>query len=164
MQKQAIKPVEESGLAVARSEEMVKSDTSSINLSISNDACYSDYRRAEETLDNTPTIIARDYSCTRKAVNWTVEDVGDWLVSVGYGQYRGVFISNGITGDLLIGADNAMLKELEITSVGLRVKLLKRLRKLFGLDDRNSIILSSEEYRRIETLIRERGYYYLLIF
>ncbi|KAJ1967619.1 hypothetical protein IWQ62_001738 [Dispira parvispora] len=67
---------------------------------------------------------------TNDVGNWNADKVGEWLTSVGYGDYVAAVQDNHITGDVLLLLDDANLKDLGIQSVGLRVKLLQEIRKL----------------------------------
>ncbi|KAG8929999.1 polar growth protein [Tulasnella sp. 418] len=62
---------------------------------------------------------------------WSVEQVADWLRSKKFDE--GVcskFIENEISGDVLLELDANMLKELEITALGKRVKILNAIKEL----------------------------------
>jgi len=49
--------------------------------------------------------------------------VGDWLQSIGCGQYVDVFRRNNINGENLMDMDQQMLKEMGIKKIGDRVRI-----------------------------------------
>ena len=51
-----------------------------------------------------------------KARTYTPEDVGDFLSSIKLDKYREAFISNGVSGDVLLDADSEFLTEIGVTS------------------------------------------------
>src|SRR5262249_46768959 len=59
-------------------------------------------------------------------------DVGDWLRSLGLGEYEPVFRNNQIDGDVLRNLTGDDLKELGVASVGHRRKLLLAVAELSG--------------------------------
>ncbi|KAJ2960218.1 hypothetical protein NQZ79_g4404 [Umbelopsis isabellina] len=61
---------------------------------------------------------------------WKERDVTDWLESLNYGQFIQKFTENNITGDILLELDNATLKEMDVKTVGERVRLLTAVRHL----------------------------------
>ncbi|KAJ3093069.1 Adaptor for signal transduction [Quaeritorhiza haematococci] len=115
---------------------------------------------------------------------WDVQQVSDWITSIGFGKYASRFRENEITGDILIHGDHDMLKELDITSVGQRIALLKsvynmKLAQGIPLDDDDYIPetavvqtsavkqagwsvnkrrsrLPAEDYTRLENMIKEK--------
>ncbi|KAK9467156.1 hypothetical protein V1512DRAFT_262083 [Lipomyces arxii] len=58
-------------------------------------------------------------------VNWDIDEVGNWLDQIGLRQYKESFAENDITGEVLIYLDHDFLKELEVSSVGHRLHMLK---------------------------------------
>ncbi|OZJ03800.1 hypothetical protein BZG36_03025 [Bifiguratus adelaidae] len=56
--------------------------------------------------------------------SWTEQDVVEWLDDVGLGGYAAVFLENNVNGETLLELDNRALKELELPTVGERVRLL----------------------------------------
>lgn len=70
-------------------------------------------------------------------VSWNVQQVAAWIISLGYTAYESSFIGaahptieNDISGDVLVHADNELLKELGMFSVGQRLSLLKTIYNL----------------------------------
>ncbi len=57
-------------------------------------------------------------------------DIPQWLDSVGCSSYKENFLENEITGDLLFDFDTSVLKDLGITKVGDRIKILVAIAKL----------------------------------
>ena len=51
-----------------------------------------------------------------KARTYTPEDVGDFLSSIRLDKYREAFITDGISGDVLLEADSEFLTELGVSS------------------------------------------------
>ena len=51
-----------------------------------------------------------------KARTYTREDVGDFLSSIRLDKYKEAFISNGISGDVLLEADSEFLTEIGVSS------------------------------------------------
>jgi hypothetical protein len=66
------------------------------------------------------------------ATTWTVQQVGDFLHWLELGQYAAAFVENEIDGELLVDLDKEELKELTVTALGHRKKLLKALDNLKG--------------------------------
>jgi len=63
----------------------------------------------------------------RKVQSWTIDQVTQWLIHVGFEDLVPLFQAQYITGKLLLDLDNGSLKELGLTSAGRRMKLLKRI-------------------------------------
>lgn len=61
---------------------------------------------------------------------WTGEEVGEWLESIGLGEYKTVFAENCIEGETLVSMTKADIKELGVEKVGHRVKLDKEIKKI----------------------------------
>ncbi|KAI8922566.1 hypothetical protein DFJ77DRAFT_506344 [Powellomyces hirtus] len=55
----------------------------------------------------------------------TIEQVSEWLGSLGYDVYQETFRSNDVTGEVLLRADHYLLKELGVVSVGHRIHMLR---------------------------------------
>jgi hypothetical protein len=63
--------------------------------------------------------------------SWSVDDVSQWLVEQGLGQFVEVFQDNLVDGECLMVLDNALLKEdLGITALGHRSRIMKRVKEL----------------------------------
>ncbi|KAL1918387.1 uncharacterized protein VTP21DRAFT_3047 [Calcarisporiella thermophila] len=62
--------------------------------------------------------------------NWTEEQVAQWLRERGFGTRDRDFIENGVTGKVLLDVDYTFLKQLEIPTVGERVRILTAVRSL----------------------------------
>ena len=66
-------------------------------------------------------------------------DVGDWLRSLGLGQYESAFRENEIDGDVLPTLTAEDLKELGVVALGHRRKLLSESAKVFTQVCRRSV-------------------------
>lgn len=63
--------------------------------------------------------------------SWTVDDVCQWLTSESLGRFTDIFRENAVDGECLLSLDNNLLKnDLEITALGHRSRIMKRLQKL----------------------------------
>ncbi|KAG2214981.1 hypothetical protein INT46_010792 [Mucor plumbeus] len=81
----------------------------------------------------TPDIILNDINNTTKAAkieNWDVDQVADWLKSVGLDSVSRNFIDQEITGDILLDLNIDALKELGITTFGKRYKIMQAITSL----------------------------------
>ncbi|KNE61031.1 hypothetical protein AMAG_06789 [Allomyces macrogynus ATCC 38327] len=67
-----------------------------------------------------PSIAAAD-----SVLMWDVPAVTTWLVNAGYAAYEMAFLENGISGDVLVRLDDALLRDLGVDKVGPRIALLK---------------------------------------
>lgn len=63
------------------------------------------------------------------AAEWDLKDVGEWLDTLGCGEYRTIFENNHITGDILLELTRSDLKQL-IAKVGDRLRILQDIRRL----------------------------------
>ncbi|KAK9450840.1 kinase-like domain-containing protein [Limtongia smithiae] len=61
---------------------------------------------------------------------WSEADVAEWLRSVGCAHYARLFLDNHIDGDALLEVDQAVVKELGVSKVGDRVRLVVAIRGL----------------------------------
>ena len=52
-------------------------------------------------------------------------DVFKWLESLGFGQYAGAFEENAVDWEVLPELNHELLRELGVTAVGHRVRILK---------------------------------------
>ncbi|KAG2174456.1 hypothetical protein INT44_006719 [Umbelopsis vinacea] len=75
------------------------------------------------------TETTRAYSL-ETVKHWKERDVADWLESLNYGQFTQKFIENNINGEVLLELDNPTLKEMDIKTVGERVRILTAVRHL----------------------------------
>jgi len=67
---------------------------------------------------------------TTAAKEWTPNDVGKWLQSIGLQQYAGVFMENAIDGAALMYLDKEDMRDgLGIRKVGHRIKLTRELER-----------------------------------
>ncbi|RPA83771.1 Pkinase-domain-containing protein [Ascobolus immersus RN42] len=62
--------------------------------------------------------------------SWDERRVGEWLRSINCHKYHNVFMENNITGDTLLECDQSVLKELGITKVGDRIKIVVGVKQL----------------------------------
>jgi len=77
-----------------------------------------------------PSFDAHPSGLPLGASTWTVQQVGDFLRWLELGQYAEAFVENEIDGELLMDLDKDELKELTVTALGHRKKLLKALDNL----------------------------------
>jgi mitogen-activated protein kinase kinase kinase len=61
---------------------------------------------------------------------WDESMVGEWLKSVNCGKYRQIFASNNINGDALLDCDQNILKEVGVTKVGDRIRIMVAVKAL----------------------------------
>ena len=61
---------------------------------------------------------------------WDEATVGEWLKSVNCGKYRQIFASNNINGDALLDCDQNILKEVGVTKVGDRIRIMVAVKAL----------------------------------
>lgn len=63
--------------------------------------------------------------------SWSVDDVSQWLLTNGLGQFIEVFRDNCVDGECMLTLDNNLLKDdLNITQLGYRSKIIKRVEAL----------------------------------
>lgn len=74
---------------------------------------------------------------TKDVEEWNEESVSAWLTSVGLESYTSVFEENNICGSTLPHLNHWAFKEMEIQSVGERMKILIAIRKLFRMCNNN---------------------------
>ncbi|XPS70066.1 hypothetical protein M3J09_002308 [Ascochyta lentis] len=79
--------------------------------------------------EHTPTTFthSRDsrISPTGLLVDWSADQVADYMSDLGLDQYADTFVDEGITGDVLAALQHAELKEMGVASVGHRLTILK---------------------------------------
>lgn len=86
---------------------------------------------------------------------WDEATVGEWLKSVNCGKYRQLFERNNINGDALLDCDQNILKEVGVTKVGDRIRIMVAVKALRN----HSIQQSKVSYLRFEfTDIRLRDW------
>ncbi|KAJ1659890.1 ATP binding [Dispira simplex] len=80
-----------------------------------------------------------------EVLRWDESQVAKWLQDNRFGKYGQRFIDNNITGDLLFELDYKLLRELNITTVGERIKLSVAIKKLLRtcLQSRDALPLDS---------------------
>ena len=61
---------------------------------------------------------------------WDEATVGEWLKSVNCGKYRAAFAANNINGDALLDCDQTILKEVGVTKVGDRIRIMVAVKAL----------------------------------
>ena len=85
--------------------------------------------------------------------DWDEARVGDWLKSIGCGQYVDVFRRNNINGENLMDMDQQMLKEMGIKKIGDRVRIGAQA-KVF----RNNVYkkASKKSINRVRTISRPK--------
>ncbi|KAI8806401.1 ras association (RalGDS/AF-6) domain-containing protein [Cladochytrium replicatum] len=74
---------------------------------------------------------------------WTSDQVVEWLSEMGFQSVVKSFRENDITGDVLIHADHEMLKDMDITSVGQRITLLKA---IFNAKIAHGVPIEEDDY------------------
>uniref|UniRef100_A0A7S0AVU2 SAM domain-containing protein n=1 Tax=Minutocellus polymorphus TaxID=265543 RepID=A0A7S0AVU2_9STRA len=62
---------------------------------------------------------------TKPINEWTVEEVGQWLVAIGLGSKVDVFATNAVSGDMLLELEEEDLKG-DLTLTSLQIKKLKK--------------------------------------
>lgn len=75
-----------------------------------------------------------DFDLRQRPANpteWTCIEVGDWLVEKGFEQYRTTFLTNDVSGQVLMKMDRVILAEL-VPSLGHRISLLDEIECLRG--------------------------------
>jgi hypothetical protein len=60
-------------------------------------------------------------------------DVGEWLRSLGLGKYEDIFRANAIDADLLPRLTDAGLKDIGVSTLGDRLRLLDAIAALVGV-------------------------------
>jgi mitogen-activated protein kinase kinase kinase len=86
---------------------------------------------------------------------WDEATVGEWLKSVNCGKYRQLFERNNINGDALLDCDQNILKEVGVTKVGDRIRIMVAVKALRN----HSIQQSKVTHPRFEfTDIRRRDW------
>jgi len=63
---------------------------------------------------------------------WTVDEVADWIDSIGYGKYKENFRSHFINGRKLLTVDSCVLPKMGITHFGDILNIAKELQHLQG--------------------------------
>src|SRR5271154_1074003 len=87
---------------------------------------------------------------------WDEATVGEWLKSVNCGKYRAVFAANNINGDALLDCDQTILKEVGVTKVGDRIRIMVAVKAL--RTHAASVSRVSAAWRQKETNFRRRGW------
>ncbi|KAL6604905.1 hypothetical protein LY90DRAFT_709177 [Neocallimastix californiae] len=82
-------------------------------------------------------------------LKWESKQVAEFLSLLGFQNLEKGIIENSITGEILMHADHDLLRELNIYSVGMRIKILK---SIYALKSKNNIPI--EEYDYIPKSIR----------
>lgn len=72
----------------------------------------------------------RELGLPRDVRFWTREQVASWVSYLGYPLYADNLLVNNISGEVLLLADNALLKECNVTAAGDRVLILRERDKL----------------------------------
>jgi len=74
---------------------------------------------------------------------WESKQVAAWISSIGFKSLEKKIIDHGISGELLVHADHDFLKELNIKSVGARVKILNC---IYGLKLKYNVPIEDYDY------------------
>jgi len=56
---------------------------------------------------------------------WTIDKVSEWLVSVGFGHLKEVFVEHRISGDVLLDLSQSDLVEMGVQALGDRKRILR---------------------------------------
>jgi neurabin len=78
--------------------------------------------------------------------------VCQWLLALGMESYITLFMSNTITGEMLLNLDGNGLKELGIRNKEDREKIKKKIKELKGLNEREKKEMEKERARRDKLL------------
>ncbi|XP_033733128.1 WD repeat, SAM and U-box domain-containing protein 1-like [Pecten maximus] len=87
-----------------------------------------------EAIDNLNTdqdrkgAAEQSYMTVKPIAQWAVEDVCNWLVTIGMGHYTDNFKSNDIDGTELVSLNSEMLISLRIDALGHRNKILRAMK------------------------------------
>jgi len=74
---------------------------------------------------------------------WESKHVAAWLSSIGFSNLEKKIIENGITGQILVHADHELLKELNVQSVGKRLKILN---SIYGMKIKYNVPIEDYDY------------------
>jgi hypothetical protein len=89
-------------------------------------------------------------NAVKLVVRWTIQDVLDWLNSVGFGTFSDTFRKHEIDGSVLTKLSDAALKDMGMEIVGKRASLLKKIysvQEIARAEWRNEVLWSDREYR-----------------
>jgi hypothetical protein len=81
---------------------------------------------------------------------WGVEEVSNWLVTIGYNDLVPIFHRSNINGLALSRLNENLLKEIGVLNVGTRLQFMNEVLKIQAIsrsDWRNHIIWSEDEFR-----------------
>jgi len=68
---------------------------------------------------------------TKHITEWSIEEVADWIESLGFGSVRSIFVENYISGAELVDLTNEELKEdLGVAALGARKAILRQIQQL----------------------------------
>ncbi|KAL2311994.1 Protein pob1 [Schizosaccharomyces pombe] len=81
-------------------------------------------------IENRPASSLAVSEKIQNVPNWSTEEVVEWLMNAGLGSVAPNFAENEITGEILLGLDSNVLKELNITSFGKRFEVLRKIQQL----------------------------------
>ena len=70
-------------------------------------------------------------------LDWSTEEVGEWLSSIGFAYYSPCFVHNNITGRRLIHISSSTLPSIGVQKIEDILSLSKAIRKLLGIEDPN---------------------------
>jgi len=95
-------------------------------------------------------------------ITWDEIKVGNWLDDIKLGQYKDIFRENNITGLVLFDLTHSDLKDMGISNLGERAKILLELKKFYYviLNSRdNNISLNQEEIKKNRDSIIQKNKY-----
>jgi len=78
-----------------------------------------------------PAAAASSDPTSKPVTTWTPQDVANWIVSIGYPQFKDVFVDNLVDGDTLMELSTSELRnDLGITALGIRKEILRSRKNL----------------------------------
>ncbi|XP_068750521.1 sterile alpha motif domain-containing protein 15-like [Montipora capricornis] len=91
-------------------------------------------RRTPTKFDNgfEPTF---EYDGTPSCLNWSTEDVADWVEFLGFKQYRACFRDNLINGRKLINVDASSLPNMGVNDFAHIKVIARKIRELLGIEE-----------------------------
>ena len=83
-------------------------------------------------------------------MKWNVDEVCDWIISIGFPQLTPLFRKHAISGAVLPKLNEASLKEMGVDVIGHRILLLNEIVKIQAVarsEWRNQVLWASAQYR-----------------
>eukprot|EP00160_Parvularia_atlantis_P000154 Unigene10125_Nuclearia_a/m.30915 Unigene10125_Nuclearia_a/g.30915 ORF Unigene10125_Nuclearia_a/g.30915 Unigene10125_Nuclearia_a/m.30915 type:complete len:760 (+) Unigene10125_Nuclearia_a:16-2295(+) len=85
------------------------------------------------------SLAPKTFAPTTDPEKWSKSDVAQWLLATGFGEFRGAFYDNDINGEALLELDQDTLKEMNLRSIGRRIKLLLAINRLKEPDETDAL-------------------------